>query len=223
MIEASHVVIAQGGRRVCGIASLRVREGERLGIAGRSGAGKSSLLQLCAGLSKPAAGAWTNTFARPAIMFQQPTLLPWRTVRDNLIIPLRAGGFEETQAQARADDWLRRVGLDKHAHAWPSSLSGGMAQRLALARALAYEPDLLLLDEPFSALDPALRARMMRYCEEWLDVSGAAMICVSHQPEELAGLTTRCLVFMERVGVVLHDDPFDPLSAQIHRALTGPS
>lgn len=198
MIDANDIAIRYGQAVVLEGLCLRVRPGERVGIVGASGSGKSSLLRIAAGLQKPSSGAWQNGFQRIGIAFQQPTLLPWRTARDNLVIPLLARGHTPEQAQQLAQQWLARVGLAEHAQHWPAKLSGGMAQRLSLARALSVEPDLLLLDEPFSALDPALRQALIALARTWLEESSAALLCISHHPEELSGLVHRTLALSDR-------------------------
>ena len=193
MLEMRDLSLAFGARAVLDGIRLDVRPGERIGVIGPSGAGKSTLLRLAAGLLRPDRGTCRNTFLRTRLVFQEPRLLPWRSVADNLDIALRAGGVPASEIVARRDRWLARVGLADAARSWPAELSGGMAQRAALARALALEPDLLLLDEPFSALDPALRADLGRLCAEQARATGAALICISHQPWELAGLVDRIL------------------------------
>lgn len=193
MLELDDVSLRLGARTVLAHVSLRVAAGERIGLIGPSGAGKSSLLRLACGLARPSGGRLRNGFARPVLLFfQEPRLLPWRCVEDNLALPLVALGVPAAQARERALHWLARMELDAAvARAWPRQLSGGMAQRVALARALATEPDLLLLDEPFSALDPQLRRQMARLRLDCVARSGAALLCVSHHPEELGALVER--------------------------------
>lgn len=194
MLELHGLGLRFGAHQVLESVDLRVQAGERIGLLGPSGAGKSALLRLACGLQKPSCGTVRNGFSRTILLFQEPRLLPWRTVGDNLALPLRAGGMAPGTAHAQSLQWLERVELPaRTALAWPRELSGGMAQRAALARALAMEPDLLLLDEPFSALDPALRRRMADLCVAALAESGAALLCVSHHPQELACMVQRCL------------------------------
>lgn len=194
MLELSNIVLRRGRHHVLDGVALRIAPGERVGLVGPSGAGKSSMLKLVAGLLQPERGTCRNGFTHTCLVFQEPRLLPWRRVRDNLTIPLRAAGYDATQARAIADDWLARVGLSGCADAWPGQLSGGMAQRVALARAFALSPDLLLLDEPFAALDPPLRRALGALCDDALACTGAALLCVSHHPDELAERVDRCLL-----------------------------
>ncbi|MBO3273733.1 ATP-binding cassette domain-containing protein [Pseudomonas schmalbachii] len=191
MLELRAVDLTLGGRSVLAHVDFQVLAGERVGILGPSGAGKSCLLSLAAGILGVQRGTYGNTFRHSVLAFQEPRLLPWCRVSENLEIPLRAAGHAKAAARRLAADWLERVGLSAYVDAWPNQLSGGMAQRVALARALSVEPDLLMLDEPFSALDPALRNSVIELCREWLDQSGAALLCVSHHPGELVGLVDR--------------------------------
>ncbi|MCY1262859.1 Glutamine transport ATP-binding protein GlnQ [compost metagenome] len=191
MLDWRDVDLAMGERLVLADATFHLQPGERVGILGPSGAGKSSLLRLAAGTLKARRGTLENRFRHAVLAFQDPRLLPWCRVAENLEIPLRAIGHDKATARRLAGEWLERVGLAGHERAWPNLLSGGMAQRVALARALSVEPDLLLLDEPFSALDPALRESLLDLCRDWLARSGAALLCVSHHPAELVGLVER--------------------------------
>lgn len=210
MLEMNALSLRHGAKTVLRDVDLRLRPGERLGLIGPSGAGKSSLLRLAAGLARPSGGILANGFRHPVLMFQEPRLLPWRHALDNVALPLRAAGQAPAAARALAAQWLARVGLDADRHAWPGELSGGMAQRVALARALALSPDLLMLDEPFSALDPALRRQLAACCREEVRRSGAALLCISHDPEELLGLVDRCLMVDQgRVSPIALDGPVD--------------
>lgn len=195
MLEFDGVGLRYGAHGVFERLDLRLAAGERLGILGPSGIGKSTLLRLAAGLLAPQQGRIRNGFARTTMVFQEPRLLPWRSVRDNLELPLRAAGHGAAEARRLALHWLAQVELDQYALAWPGQLSGGMAQRVALARAFALRPSLLLLDEPFSALDGALRRRLGALCERMLRADGAALLYVSHHPQELLQLAPRCLSY----------------------------
>ncbi len=204
MLELRQVSLKFGNRSVLDNVGFRLQPGERVGVLGASGAGKSSLLKMAAGLLPATSGAVINSYRHPLLVFQEPRLLPWRRVRENVEIPLVAAGSRKEQARARADHWLGKVGLDGYHHAWPRELSGGMAQRAALARAFALQPDLLLLDEPFSALDPALRADLGELCTQCLRDTGAAMLCISHHPQELVNMVDRCILISH--GRLIHFD-----------------
>lgn len=221
MLDWHAIDLHLGGRQVLNGVDFRVRAGERVGILGPSGAGKSSLLRLAAGTLKARHGTLGNSFRHAVLAFQEPRLLPWCRVAENLEIPLRAAGRDPATARRLAAEWLARVGLGEQARAWPNQLSGGMAQRVALARALAVEPDLLLLDEPFSALDPALRKTLCELCRDWLDASGAALLCVSHHPAELVGLVDRFVLLSG--GVLREFDPAgrapDKVASALHQTL----
>ncbi|MDG9926821.1 MULTISPECIES: ATP-binding cassette domain-containing protein [unclassified Pseudomonas] len=221
MLDWHAIDLRLGGRPVLNGVDFRVRAGERVGILGPSGAGKSSLLRLAAGTLKARRGTLGNSFRHAVLAFQEPRLLPWCRVAENLEIPLRAAGRDPATARRLAAEWLARVGLGEQARAWPNQLSGGMAQRVALARALAVEPDLLLLDEPFSALDPALRKTLCELCRDWLDTSGAALLCVSHHPAELVGLVDRFVLLSG--GALREFDPAgrtpDKVASALHQTL----
>ncbi|WP_341667931.1 ABC transporter ATP-binding protein [Alcaligenes sp. SDU_A2] len=228
MLEFRQVCVGFGGRSVLRDLSLELRAGQRLGLLGPSGVGKSTLLRLAAGGLRADSGVVNNRFRHPVLVFQQARLLPWRSVLDNILIPLRAAGLPVAQAQTRALHWLERVQLRDAAGAWPGELSGGMAQRVSLARAFALQPDLLLLDEPFSALDPALRASLADVCRGCLDDSGAALLYVSHQPQELMRLADACLLLgkdsVQRFALAdtADDAQRDHLAERLYRLLLNP-
>jgi NitT/TauT family transport system ATP-binding protein len=194
MFEMRQVSLNFGPARVLDAIDFCVRPGERIGLLGASGSGKSTLLKLAAGVLKASQGACINSFRHSLLVFQEPRLLPWRRIHENIQIPLRAAGCTKQEAHRRAHHWLERVGLPDCANSWPSELSGGMAQRASLARAFALEPDFLLLDEPFSALDPALRIMLGNLCTDFVRDTGAALLCISHHPQELVRIVDHCVV-----------------------------
>lgn len=194
MLQLDQICVAHDDHRVLENLSLTLEPAQRLGLLGPSGCGKTSVLQLVAGLLSPTAGQLRNDFQRIGYVFQSPRLLPWLSVQDNIAIVLEARGEKRSAARGTARHWLSRLELpDDAAMRWPSQLSGGMAQRVALARAFALEPDLLLLDEPFSALDPALRQQLTNLTDQLLETHQCALLCVSHHPQELAALAPRSL------------------------------
>lgn len=174
-----------GTRQVLGALSLTVARGERLAILGPSGIGKSTLLRILAGLDSDFRGRRQGE-DRLAMVFQEPVLLPWRDAVANVTLP---SGCDA----ATARDWLDRVGLSGHATQFPRQMSLGQQRRLALARAFAARPDILLMDEPFASLDEDTRARMLALTAGLLDGSGAGLVLVTHDPAEARALAARPL------------------------------
>ena len=192
MLELRDVSLRLGGAAVFEGLSFALAAGERLALMGPSGCGKTSLLRLCAGLLKPDAGTVRRDTERVAFLFQEPRLLPWRTAAENvnLVLSDRAGTMGEAEA------WLARFGLDTaDARKRPAELSGGMQQRASLARCLASGGELLLLDEPFKALDAALRRETMQTVSDL--AGGAAVLLVTHDPAEAEDLGCRIVRFEE--------------------------
>ncbi len=185
--------------------SFQVVEGEFLCLVGPSGCGKTTLLRLIAGLERPAAGrvrlAGEEVY-RPrravGILFQEPTLMAWRTVEANVVLPLEVAGVSKEEARRQARALLDLVGLSGFEEAYPSQLSGGMAQRVALARALVHAPRLLLLDEPFGALDALTRERMGRELLRIWRARRKTAVMVTHSVSEAVFLADRVLVLGPR-------------------------
>ena len=174
-----------GPRAILGPLTLSIGTGERVALLGPSGIGKSTLLRIVAGLDRQFSGR-REVPERLAAVFQEPTLLPWRTALANLTIPTGADA-------ATARRLLAEVGLEGRDRAFPRQLSLGQQRRLALARAFAARPGLLLMDEPFASLDAATQARMLDLTARLLDASGAALLLVTHDPAEAARLDARPL------------------------------
>ncbi len=175
---------------------------EFLCVLGPSGSGKSTLLRLIAGLLKPTTGeiVFGNKGKTPRIglVFQQANLMPWRTVFDNILLPLELQGVEKAEAHKRVEEMIRLVGLEEFSRAWPAELSGGMAQRVAIARAYAADPDLLLLDEPFGSLDALTREKMGNELLHIWQEKRKAVIMVTHSISEALLLSDRVIVFSPR-------------------------
>jgi sulfonate transport system ATP-binding protein len=167
---------------------LSIGTGEFVALLGRSGSGKSTLLRLLAGLDAPSAGS-VEVPARRMVVFQEPRLLPWKTARQNVALGLRGANADDLARSALAE-----VGLDHRFDAYPSTLSGGEAQRTALARALVREPALLLLDEPFAAVDALTRIRMHRLVESLWVRHRLAVLLITHDVDEALLLADRALV-----------------------------
>jgi len=195
LLRVSRLSHAFVPREVLQDVSLQLQAGNTLALVGPSGSGKSTLLHLCGGLLAVRDGEVENGFARTAMLFQQPSLLPWKTVIDNIALGLKARGVAKVGRMARARSMALAVGLDELALAqFPSQLSGGMQSRAALARALVLEPDLLLLDEPFSALDIGLREQMHRLLLAEQERRQLAVLMITHDLMEAVALADSVLV-----------------------------
>ncbi|MCS7060323.1 MAG: ABC transporter ATP-binding protein [Anaerolineae bacterium] len=195
--------------------SLEVGRGEFVTVVGPSGCGKSTLLRVLAGLIQPTSGEArldgqpiTQPSRQVGMMFQEPALLPWRTVEKNIALPFELGGatrpaiLAPAQLEQRIADLIKLVGLSGFERAYPRELSGGMAQRAALARALVTQPPILLLDEPFGALDALTRETLTAALEEIWRASGTTGILVTHSIPEAVFLADRIIVSTPRPGQV---------------------
>ncbi|MGW2008465.1 ABC transporter ATP-binding protein [Streptomyces nigrescens] len=187
-VQVAGLVRAFGDRAVIDDLQLTVQPGEFVALLGRSGCGKSTLLRVLAGLDREIEGE-VLVPRRKAVAFQAPRLMPWKRVWRNVLLGLP--GRPEREAAVTA---LDEVGLGHRADAWPKTLSGGEAQRASLARALVREPDLLLLDEPFGALDALTRIKAQRLVAELWRERGCAVLLVTHDVEEALLLADRALV-----------------------------
>ncbi|TAK68700.1 MAG: ABC transporter ATP-binding protein [Actinomycetota bacterium] len=200
-VSVSHLVRRFGDRVVIDDLSLQLHAGEFVALLGASGCGKSTLLRILAQLDTEIAGD-VYVAERRAVAFQAPRLLPWKKIWRNVVL-----GLPGKPDRRRAEQALAEVGLASHADAWPKTLSGGESQRAALARALVREPDLLLLDEPFAALDALTRLKAQALVARLWERHGPAVLLVTHDVEEALLLADRILVM--RDGVIAHDRPVE--------------
>jgi sulfonate transport system ATP-binding protein len=187
-VQVRGLVKEFGPRRVLDGLDLAVRKGEFVALLGRSGSGKSTLLRILSGLDGDTTGESTVD-GTVSVAFQQPRLLDWRKVWRNVVLGLKIGDPRGTAQRALAE-----VQLSDRADAWPRTLSGGEAQRVSLARALVREPDLLLLDEPFAALDALTRLAMHRLVSQLWATHRPAVLLVTHDVDEALALADRILV-----------------------------
>ena len=195
MLQTIGVTRVLGGRRVLDDLSLTVPEHGRVGIVGRSGAGKSTLLSLVAGLDAPDAGSISTVDC--ALMPQRDCLLPWRTALDNACLPLENRGVSRAEARRTAHPLFVRLGLGGSEGLLPAKLSGGMRQRVAFARTLLADKQVLLLDEPFGALDAITRAELQMWLAAALEDEPRTVLLVTHDVEEALLLCDRVLVLAD--------------------------
>jgi NitT/TauT family transport system ATP-binding protein len=213
VLQVKHLSVtyrdAKGDLEALQDVSFGVAPQEFLCLLGPSGSGKSTLLRVLAGLLEPTEGEveFSAQYADPRIglVFQQANLMPWRSVIDNITLPLELQGVAKDEAGSRASEWINLIGLQGFEHSWPRDLSGGMAQRVALARAFIQDPDLLLLDEPFGALDALTRDRMGDELLNLWQARRKTVIMVTHSISEALLLSDRVLVLSQRPGRVCLD------------------
>jgi NitT/TauT family transport system ATP-binding protein len=215
---AAPLVALRGVRKAFGSGTvaverlnLDVRDGEFLSLLGPSGCGKSTVLRLIAGLTNKTDGSiqWRGGQPSLGFVFQEPTLAPWSDVFTNVWLPLRLRGMSRADAKARIEEALARVELTGFEKAFPRELSGGMKMRVSIARALVMRPALLLLDEPFAALDEITRSRLNDDLLKLKSALGATIVFVTHSVYESVYLSTRITVMAPRPGRVVADIPVD--------------
>jgi NitT/TauT family transport system ATP-binding protein len=194
-------VFANGVQALADV-SLDVEAAEFLSVLGPSGCGKSTLLRLIAGLLQPTAGTieWSGGKADIGFVFQEPTLMPWATALANVALPLRLRGMDRSEREARAAEALAQVGLKGFERTWPRELSGGMKMRVSIARALVTAPKLLLMDEPFAALDEITRHRLNADLLELWQRTGVTVVFVTHSVFESVFLSQRIALMTARPG-----------------------
>lgn len=190
--------------------NFTVKDGEFLVIIGPSGCGKSTLLQMMAGLEMPTSGVMRHngqpiTGPNPdrSLIFQQPSLFPWLSLIDNVAFGLTLKGMSQKESHRRAEMFLQQVGLRAFANKYPSQLSGGMQQRACIARALCLGSDILLMDEPFAALDVQTRYNMQKFLLDIWEGSGKTVVFVTHHIDEAVFLADRVIILSARPGRML--------------------
>ncbi|MBX6355434.1 MAG: ABC transporter ATP-binding protein [Micromonosporaceae bacterium] len=202
---------------------LSIRRGEFISLVGRSGCGKTTLLRILSGLLPPSAGAvrasgqsiWKGAnrddeaLRRFGLVFQDANLFPWFTVAENISLPLKLRGVGKAERRARAEELCQQVGLRGFEGAYPRELSGGMRQRAAIARALSYHPSILLMDEPFGALDALTRDKMNLELQSIHAAAGATVVFVTHSITEAVFLADRVVLLTPRPGRIRSVTPVD--------------
>lgn len=197
--------------------NLTVNEGDFISLLGPSGCGKSTALRLIAGLMQPTAGriTWEGSGAGDAaetslgVVFQEPTLMPWTTVARNVALPFRLRGIPYRAVRDRVEEVLALVGLDRFGGAYPRELSGGMKMRVSIARALVTRPRLILMDEPFAALDEITRQKLNNDLLDLKSRMGSTVIFVTHSVFESVFLSDRILIMAPRPGRVVREISID--------------
>jgi NitT/TauT family transport system ATP-binding protein len=221
--ELAKIYETRDGHNVLALASinLSIKDGEFLTVVGPSGCGKSTLLKVLGGLTEITRGeALLNgsPIVRPrrdiGVVFQSPTLLPWRTVLDNVMLPIHVLGLDRTEGEERARGLIEMVGLAGFEMKYPNELSGGMQQRVAISRALVHQPALLLMDEPFGALDPITRAELHREFGRIQRQVRKTVVLVTHDMREAFTLADRIGVL--DAGVLVECGPRSMLEASTH-------
>ena len=222
------------GRKAAPIEALRpidhqFQQNDIITILGPSGCGKSTLLRIIAGLDQPSRGrvlldgrAVTSPGADRGMVFQTYTLFPWLTVRANIAFGLREKGLDKASQRRISDDYLARVGLQQFAEQLPRALSGGMQQRTALARALANDPAILLLDEPFGALDHQTRSLMQELLLQIWEAQKTTVLFVTHDIQEAIFMANRVVVMSARPGRIKADVAVDLPHPRHYRMKTSP-
>jgi len=226
VLEAEHVEkIYPNGTHALEDTGVRVRRGEFVSLLGPSGCGKSTLLKMFAGLETPSSGRIAlydgQDVAGPAsghrsmaMVFQEATLMPWARVDDNVRLPLDLAGVARSDSTPRVREALELVGLSQFARVYPRELSGGMQMRASIARALAVQPSILLMDEPFGALDEFTRNKLDSDLHQLWQQRGFTVVFVTHSIYEAVFLSSRVVVMAARPGRVIADVPIDAPAAR---------
>ena len=213
LLEASHIRMifddSSGKVPVLDDVSMSIYPHEFVSIIGPSGCGKSTLLRILCGLLEPTGGELIYPAGKEpdprAIVFQNSNLMPWLRTGENIALPLIIKGVPKDQAMAEAAEWMDMMGIGGFSDTWPKSLSGGMAQRAAIARALIQKPELLLMDEPFGSLDAITREQISLELMSYRERISATVLMVTHSIPEALLLSDRVLVFSDRPTHIVED------------------
>jgi ABC-type nitrate/sulfonate/bicarbonate transport system ATPase subunit len=233
VLDIQGVTKVFAGRRsaveALGRIDLSVADGEFVSIVGPSGCGKSTLLNIVAGLEQPTSGEILldgqlaeRRLGRTAYMHQKDLLLPWRTVRDNVTLGLEVAGVSKAMARERAAALFERFGLDGFEENYPATLSGGMRQRAAFLRTVLADQPLMLLDEPFGALDALTRASMQEWLLDLWEGLGRTIVFITHDVEEAVLLSDRVCVMSARPGRIVFERPVDLPRPRRYEMVTDP-
>ncbi len=202
----------RGQIEALGSVDLQVKDGEFVALLGPSGCGKSTILKLAAGLMPPSSGQVllaseevSGPGRRAGVVFQKPNLLPWKSVLNNVLLPARTLGLPAGPARQRALELLELVGLAPFANDYPFELSGGMQQRVGIARMLLHDPQLLLMDEPFAALDALSRETLMLELQRIWEQQRKSVLFITHSIQEAVFLADRVLVMSPRPGRIVEE------------------
>ena len=244
-VDSVSQVFSSGGRRLHALddIDLEVRESEFITLVGRSGCGKSTLLRIIAGLQRPTAGevrvkgeVVRSPRSDVSLMFQRSALLPWRSVLENVLLPVEVLKLDKRSHRARAEELLTLTGLEGFEGRKPYELSGGMQQRVALCRALVHDPAILLMDEPFAALDALTREELSLELQRIWGEHRKTIVFVTHSIQEAVLLADRIVVMSPRPGRIArildveaprprslglsgHSEALDRVSAELHELL----
>jgi NitT/TauT family transport system ATP-binding protein len=197
MIKFKNVSVSFSGRTVLKDVSFEIKSHEAVAILGPSGSGKTTILKLIAGTLKPDSGSVEVSSQRIGYVFQDHRLLPWRTALDNVVLVLRASGANPSQVREKAKAWMKLMKLNNCYNLYPRQLSGGMIQRVSIARALAIEPEILLMDEPFSNLDTPLADSLLRQLKQVLVNYRTTTVYVSHDIVGALSIAQRLFVLSD--------------------------
>ncbi len=205
MIQINNVDKSYGPHAILKNFNLSIKQREFIGLIGNSGTGKTTILNLIAGIIKPDSGTVKLGDEHIGYIFQEPRLIPWKTVRQNVMIGAEALQLKKNEAKDRCLRILDKLEIKRFHDYYPNQLSGGIAQRVSIARAFFIEPHILLMDEPFTALDPDLRNRLHNYVMEFIKEKKIALLYVSHFPEDIFKITDKIYLLkalgrMERVA-----------------------